>query len=928
MPYNALASRPPPDDGAARAWGAMLIGETLGPYRVTGKLGAGGMGEVYAARDTRLDRSVAIKVLPPQYRTDAELRERFEREARTISSLSHPHICTLFDVGHDRDVDFLVMEHLEGETLAERLARGPLPVAQALDLAVQMARALDTAHRQRVVHRDLKPGNVMLLKASRQGMPQAKLLDFGLARLVPSTPAVDFTLSGRTMTTPAGSAGTPLTARGSILGTLPYMAPEQIEGRDADHRSDIFALGAMLYEMLSGRRPFEGRSHASLMAAILEQDPPPLARAAPSARVPPAVERIIGKCLAKDPDARWQSAGDLADALQWAADIPAGAPAGDRAGWRAGGRAAAGWIAAGVLLVLLLIGAAASWPRPGDAGVTVRRLAIEPGTADTLLPGGLAFSPDGSRLVFAAEADGRGRLYQRALDRLAATPIAGTEEGRAPFFSPDGEWIAFFTPEALKKVSLRGGQPVVLARLPPVARGGAWLPDDTIVFAASQASGLWQIPAAGGEARVLTEPGAGDDDGAHLWPQVLPGGSDLLLTVRTATSSVDAGLIAIHSLDTGERHILVRDGGHARYLPSGHLAFVRGGTLMIAPVDLAGRRLTGTPTPFVEHVLVDGLGGPHFDAARDGTMIYLDGRTVQKTSALVMVDRAGVERSVLQAPGQLISPTLASDGRRVLLTVEVGGTADVWIGDLSRQTLTRLTHSPLDEFTAIWSHDARHVIYTVFPIGEAPKLVRRPADGTGAPERLADAGRHQAQFSGSLSPDGRWLAYTEATARASGDLRLLPLHPGEAPRTLLATPFDEFGPEFSPDGRWIAFTSNESGQYEVYVMPFPGPGARRPVSRGGGVSPAWSADGSEIFYLNGATLHAVPFDGDVVVGEPRALFDIPPGQFIAEDNPRAFAPHPDGRHFLVIRHAEAEVGPPPRLHAILGWPGALARGQQ
>jgi eukaryotic-like serine/threonine-protein kinase len=901
---------------------SLSAGDRLGPYEIQSRLGAGGMGEVYEARDTRLDRRVAVKVLPPHYRSDPELHARFEREAKTISALSHPHICTLFDVGRQGDVHFLVMEHLEGETLAERVARGPLPVPQALDLAIQMARALDAAHRQRIVHRDLKPGNVMLTRSGRHGTPAAKLLDFGLARLVPPAAALEFPTPGApTMTTPLQTAARQLTGRGSILGTLQYMAPEQIEGRDADARSDIFALGITLYEMLTGRRPFEAKSQAGFVAAILEQTPPPFAAVAPAGPLTPGLEPVVMKCLAKDPDARWQSAGDLADALTWIRDgaMAAGAAGGPRlARWQALG----GWGLAAACLVLIAIMLARS-DTPGGTAGPIRRLAIEPPAGLSFTPSGLALSPDGSRLVFGAGGQER-RLYMRPLDRAEATPLPGTDGGRAPFFSPDGEWVGFFTDEGLKKVSIRGGQPVLLSGLPPVSRGGTWLPDDTIVFTPSQVAGMWQLNASGGDAREFTPTGSGPQDGAHLWPQVLPGGRDVLMTVRTDTAqSLESGLVVIHSSATGDRHPLVSDAGYGRYLPSGHLAFVRSGTLMVAPLDLEGRRLTGTPTPLIENVLVDELGGPHFAAAPDGTLVYLEGRASADSSSLVVKRRTGEERAVLQGPAGMSTPRLARDGRRALVTIPTSGIADLWVGDIARGTLTRLTHGPLDQFGGIWSHDDERIFYSAFPLGHAPQLFWIPPDRSADATRLAPAPQHTGQFPSSVSPDGRWLLYSQAVSRASSDIWVAPLGSAGEPRALVSTPFDEFGPEVSRDGRWVAYTSNESGRYEVYVVAFPGPGPKIQISRGGGASPVWAPGGGELFYLSDATVRSVSIDPNMAVGDSRALFDLPFRPRTTEDHPRAFETTADGQSFLIVRPEGAPDRGPVRLNVVLNWAADL-----
>ena len=644
---------------------ALSAGTKLGPYEILAPIGAGGMGEVYKATDTRLERTVAIKVLPSHVASNPDVRARFEREARAVSSLNHPHICTLHDIGHQDGVDFIVMEHIEGETLADRLKKGALPFDDALQYGIEIADALDKAHRQGVVHRDLKPGNIMLTKSG------AKLLDFGLAKLSVAGSGPDLSA----LPTEQKS----LTQPGAILGTFQYMAPEQLEGKEADARTDVFAFGAVLYEMLTGHRAFEGKSQASLIGAILKDEPPPISTV--QTMTPPALDHVVQRCLAKDPDDRWQTASDVLHELKWTSKE--GSPAvgvapaeSARAGRRGVTPVLAAW------LVGAIMAGVAVWALTSHApDASLKRLSVSlPAEAPYAGPGGHALSPDGTRLVYGAVVGGRRQLYTRALDRFDPQLMPGTEDAATVFFSPDGEWVGFVTqPEnKLKKVSVHGGPPLTLCDA--IFLGGSWGAEDAIVFVAQSGGGLSlaRVSASGGEPEVLTTPDIAKGE-RHGWPQILPGGEAVLFSITSGSFNV--GQIAVLSLETGEYRTVVEPGYNAQYVPSGHIVYTVGGALMAAPFDVDGLETTGAPGPVLEGILTNpGLGGTSFAFSRDGSLAYVPGGSTPVAAAtLALVDREGVASPLVEAPRFYTLPRFSPDGQRVAVTIRVEGDRDIWI---------------------------------------------------------------------------------------------------------------------------------------------------------------------------------------------------------------------------------------------------------
>jgi Tol biopolymer transport system component len=864
----------------------------LGPYEIQSALGAGGMGEVYRARDTRLDRTVAIKVLSDGLAGDPQFRERFAREARAISSLEHPNICTLYDVGEQDGTAYLVMQYLEGETLSDRLSRGELPVQDAVQIAVQIAGALDAAHRAGVVHRDLKPGNIMLTKGG------AKLLDFGLAKV--ARPAVSIAGSMAPTTPPS------MTAQGTILGTFQYMAPEQIEGLDADARTDIFAFGTVLFEMLTGRPAFEGKTRASLLGAILKDEPPPVSQLRPG--IPGTLDRLVATCLVKEPDDRWQTARDLLRELKWVADGTIGnarTTAADGAGsagpdLRASRRSrwmrALPWTAAGVFGVALAAVLVVWAPWRTAPPPMPMRFAIVPPPSQPLVPSGndrqIAISPDGTRLAYVA-AGLEGPLFVRAFDQLEAEPLRGITAARNPFFSPDGRWVGFFERNELKKVSVTGGPPVTLCEISSTPRGASWGLDDTIVFATTeQSTGLMSVAAGGGEPKELTKADAvnGRD---HFYPFLLPGGRAILFTIAGAGVATEDSEVAVLDLDTGEQKTLIRGASSAEYVETGHLVYGVDGTLRAVRFDPARLELLGDPVPVVEEVHVAPTGAANFGISRAGALAYVPaGVGAAAVRSLVWVDRQGREEPIKGPPRAYFALRLSPDATRVALDIR-DQENDVWIWDFARQTLTRLTFDRSLDIFPVWTPDGARIVFRRVG-GNA--MWWRAADGTGTEERL-----HTGGVPMSVLPDGKSLVLMD-----TGDLKLLPLDGKGQSRPLMQTAFTEANAELSPDGRWLAYQSNESGQYQIYVRPFPDVNSGRwQVSPSGGTHQAWARTGRELFYRDAAgALTTVPIQTTPAfsAGNPTKLFDA---RYHSAMNMRSYDVSPDGRRFLMIKDVPA-----------------------
>ena len=871
---------------------AISSGVRLGPYEILSAIGAGGMGEVYRARDTRLDRIVAIKVLPAHLADNSVLRERFEREAKTIASLNHPHICTLYDTGHQDDTDFLVMEYLEGETLAQRLQKGPLPLEQVLRCATEIADALDKAHRKGITHRDLKPGNIMITKSG------TKLLDFGLAKLAQESAPV----------TPESQLATmkdPITAQGTILGTLQYMAPEQVEGKEVDARTDIFAFGVVVYEMATGKKAFEGKTQASLMAKILETDPAPMSALAPM--TPPALDRLVKKCLSREPEGRWQAASDVCDELKWIADT------GSQTATVAGAAAAApgapgartlGLIAAGALLAAVVSGLVVWFFKPAPAApkiVSRFSIAVPPNQSNA--SGGvgtLAISPDGTRIVYEqVRSGGRPQLYLRALNSLEAVPIPGTENGTDPFFSPDGQWVGFFTSGELKKVSLSGGAAVTLAS---AGRGEAnWTSQGRILLEAGSGFGpLRQVSELGGNPQPLFPLEKGEAE--NIEPVMLPGGKEVAF-ISNVGSGTGGARISVRSVAGGERRDILPAPGaqpqlHLRFLPPGYLLYVQNGNLMAAGLDLKRLSIPSPPVAVVEGILENpGPGTAQYDVSASGTLIYMPG-AAQSPLKMVWVDRKGGEQPINAPPHMYVIPRISPDGLRVAAGVEESD-AQIWVYDLARDALTRLTFQGAPNVDPLWTSDGQRIVYK----GTGNRLYWQPADGSGSSEQITQDQLGTNNVPGSWSPDGQHMVFTydvqggrQLWIYSAKDRKIAPFEQNP-PKYVTA-------PRFSPDGRWIAYASPESGPMEIYVRPFPGPGGKWQVSTEGGTEPIWNPKGHELFYRSGKKLMAVEYEAQPTFspGKPKELFE---GPYVP--TPRSFPDYdvsPDGQRFLMLKPAE------------------------
>jgi Tol biopolymer transport system component len=893
----------------------LAIGQRLGPYEIVAAIGAGGMGEVYKAKDTRLDRIVAIKVMPASSAADPEFRARFEREARTISQLSHPHICALFDVGNQDGVEFLVMEHLEGETLADRLKKGPVPVEQALGLAEEIADALDKAHRMGIVHRDLKPANIMLTKAG------SKLLDFGLAKM--SASAVPGTIETRLLTSvgPAASAD-PLTARGTILGTFQYMSPEQLEGKDADTRSDIWAFGCVLYEMVTGKRTFEGKTQASLIAAILEREPAPMAELVPL--TPPALGRLVRTCLAKDPDDRFQTAHDLGLQLKWideggsAAGLPAPVIAKRKR------RELAMWI--GIAAAAALVAAAAAWllkPEPVVKNVVSRFSYPLPGDQIFTRVGrhGIAISPDGTKIAYVANQ----QIYLRSLDQLDAQPVRGTSED--PFeivFSPDGQSIAYFVPSGtgagstvLKKIGITGGAPVPLVKTTSAPYGVSWRAG-TIAFGQRQPgiiTAIQTIPDSGGTPQIIFS--VDEKKETVRQPQLLDDGAHLLVSVQPqGAQSQDDSDIVLVTIASGERRVLVHGGTDGHLLSSGHLVYIREATLLAVAVDMKRLETSGGPVSVVEGVNeVNASGAGQFAVAGNGTLVFAPGSAASAQRTPVWVDRKGKETPIPAKPRAYRYARLSPDGKQFAIDA-TDEDYDIWIWDFARESPSRLTFGPARDQYPLWTRDSHWVIYQTLDSDTSGGIFRRAADGNGGAETLLKDGINPAPTS--LSPDGKLLVYTETGPGTGQDVMLLPLDPAGPAKPLLHSRFDERNADVSPDGRWIAYASNETaGVTNVFVRPFPAVDtAQWQVTTTGGSVPTWSKDGRELICamtqpggppsLAAFPVPVIPAGASFTTGKPEVLFSmVPYYSFVG----RTYDISRDGRFLLLKTGAATTLHP-------------------
>ena len=879
------------------------------------------MGEVYRATDTKLKRQVAIKILPPALVADHDRLARFQREAEVLASLNHPNIAAIYGLEESEGMTALVMELVEGDDLSQRIAKGAIPIDEALPIAKQIAEALEAAHGQGIVHRDLKPANI---KVRPDGT--VKVLDFGLAKAMESTGAMSVSASqAPTITTPA------MTQAGMILGTAGALRPEQARGKAVDKRADIWAFGAVLFEMLTGKRAFPGEDLTDTLAAVVKLDP---RWDAIGAGVPARVRQVLRVCVQKDPKQRAQAIGDVRLALEGAFDVPAPAPQpsaealGTKLHWRSPTVGAAA-------LALILVTAVATWvlkPPAAERPAPLRRFTISTGQAPLSIGTrnrDMAITPDGSRLVYFAGLGTDRQLYIRALDALEGTPIRQAGRFFEPFVSPDGRWVGF-NDEAdlmLRKMPIAGGPPVTITAVGREMLGATWGPDDTIVFATTEpGTGLQRVPAGGGTPTVLTTPDKARGEIQHAWPEFLPGGRAVLYTIQSGERGEDFQ-IAVFDIQSGDTKILVPSGSSPRFSPSGHLVYGAENTIRAVPFDPVRLEVLGDPIPLAEGVLMKrNSGAADFSVAADGTLVYIAGAAGGLQRRLVWAERGGARRPINAPPRAYTTMRISPDGTRVALAAR-DQQDDIWIWDFARETLTRLTTDPSNDFAPIWTRDGRRIVFSSTRVSPSPLFVQA-ADGTGGTERLTESA--EAHAPNTFSPDGGRLIFRADTGTATGqDLRMLVLDGERRITPLIQTPFDERNAVISPDGKWIAFQSNESGTDEVYVRPFPDvESGRWQVSTPGGFHPAWAPNGRELFYVAAdGRLMAVDVrsQGGFAAGGPRMLVD---GGFyfylVAQG--RSYDISPDGTRFLLIQApntgTQADTA---GLTVVLNWAEELKR---
>ena len=873
---------------------ALSAGTKLGRYEIIGPLGTGGMGEVYRARDTRLGRDVAIKVLPREMSADAVRRQRFEREAKTISGLNHPNICTLHDVGSQDGVDYLVMECLEGETLAKRLEKGPLPLEQVLKYGAQIADGLDTAHRSGVVHRDLKPGNVMLTPSG------AKLLDFGLAK--PTMEAVSLV----TMTTMAPTQS-PVTQEGMIVGTCQYMSPEQVEGKEVDGRSDIFSLGAVLYEMLTGKRAFEGKSQLSVASAILEREPEPISTVKPT--TPATLDRTIRKCLAKNPDERWQSASDLATQLDWLAEESVGGKAArPEERKRAGRWAWMGWAVSAGLLVLAAAGLV-WWARTKEPKrTTFYASPFHMGVNDLML------SPDGKTVAMVAYSD-QGNKYLIWTYRLGdAGPnvVEGTEGGMHPFWSPDGRTIAFFAQGKLKRVDVATKSVQVICDAPN-GRGGSWNKEGVILFTPDVFLGIYRVAASGGTVTQETTLDETRAESSHRWPVFLPDGRHYIYLSANFAGQFDKNALFLGELGSKERRLLAPASSNAAYAEPGYLIYARDNTLVAQTFNPNSLAIGGDPHPLLKEIYyLPVVDLALFDVAKDGTLVAQTGMALA-ISRLTWFDRKGKTLGTLGGAGSYGNPTLSPDGQKVAFDQRDGRAIGIWVQDLKTETLSRLTLHPSLNQVPVWSPDGKKIVFTSNRL-LINKMYEKNADGSGAEEQISDMRAGRMLNPWDWSRDGKYLLL-----RNERELWYYSLKEDKS-REYIKGPGVVRNAQFSPDGKFVAYASNETGDWEVYVSPFPEASSKWMVSQGGGAEPRWRADGKELFYVSpeGKLMAAgVKLGTSFESMTPGALFQTRRRQEISSQDVFSYTVSQDGSKFLFNTLLEQREAPP--LSIVLNW---------
>ena len=867
-----------------------MIGHTIGSYTITAKLGEGGMGEVYRASDSKLGRDVALKMLPVAFAGDPDRLARFEREARTLAALNHPHIAQIYGFEQTGGRSALVMELVDGEDLSERLTRGALQPDEALRIARQIAGALEAAHEVGIVHRDLKPANI---KVNRNG--DVKVLDFGLAKAVDANAAA----SGRTatITSPA------ITQGGIILGTASYMSPEQARGQHVDRRTDIWAFGVVMLEMLTASRVFKGDTVSDAIAAVLTHEPD---LSAITGTTHPRVAELIRRCLRKDPKRRLRDIGDAVVELD---DVLAGAPAVTAAVSAPASRP--GILPWAIACLSVAAAAVAIWISQRPPATVPEALArvtlLLPSDATMFLGRGssVAISPDGGRVVYPATVKGRTQLYVRALDQTTSLPLPGTDGAADPFFSPDGQWVAFVAGGKIKKIDLQGRTVVDIAdAVNP--RGEAWAPDDSIIYTPNNATGLFRVPSTGGTPQPLTTPG--DGELSHRWPQVARSGKAMVYTIWNDTG-FEGGRIVAQRMDGSGRTILVQGGAYGRLVETpddgAYLVYAQPDGLLAAPIDLDRLELTGPVTPINESVMANLSGGAHFAFSDRGDLVYAPGTITEASKTLLWVDRAGKETLAAEIADLSVLMSVTRDGRRLIRLNTQGPARDVFVEDLETRTSRRLTNGGFHGLPMLTRDETRVIYGSGLP---NLNLFWRPVDGAGEEERLTTS--PNAQFASSAAPDGRSIVYTEFDPVSGSDIWQLPLEGDRRPRELVRTKFSEGNADVSPDGRWLAYQANQTGRFEIYVTTYPTPGTTVQISSAGGVEPVWGRDGRELFYRSDDRYVAVPLSADAKPGQPKLMFA---GNYLSAP---LYVPGRD--QFLLIRE-DGQAAAGKSLNLVLNW---------
>jgi Tol biopolymer transport system component len=875
---------------------ALTTGTKLGPYEIQSSLGAGGMGEVYRARDTRLGRDVAIKVLPSHLSSDPDLKARFEREAKAISALSHPHICHLYDIGAQDGTDYLVMELLDGETLADRLKKGPLPLKQALQYGIEIAEALEKAHNNGIVHRDLKPGNVMLTKSG------AKLLDFGLAKPVPNV-----------ATAPSGSMATmskPLTVEGMIVGTFQYMAPEQLQGRDADARSDLFTLGTVLYEMMTGKRAFAGKSQISVMGAILESEPDPVSSAQPLAS--PALDHVVQRALAKDPNDRWQTACDLIQELKWSAASGTVAARAGSAPPKSKSRETLAWLIAGALVMVLIAGAI--WSRNSKPPAeTMYFPAPLPFPATDI-----AIAPNGHTIAVVAyqESARKNMIWIYELGSHGTRSLAGTEGASYPFWSADGRSIAFFADAQLKKLEVAGG-PVQTICDAPQGRGGTWNKDGVIVFAPETTAGLFRVSASGGTSTKISSLDTSRGEGSLRWPVFLPDGKHFMYLSGNFTGQKAANAIYVGSLDSNEKRFVVEATSNAAYAAPGYLLFYRERTLLAQPFDLKHLALTGEATVILPEIQYLPQVKRAIFAVSDQGLLLAQTGSEATFSQLAWFDRKGNAVGTVGKPDVYGNVFLAPDGKSVATdkTDMASLNIDIWTYELQRSGNKRLTFDPAIDSVPIWSPDATRL---VFASNRQTYFGLYIKNSDGANDEKIIVQENVGNFPSDWSRDGKYILYCRGA-----DLWFV-TYPELKSSLFLKAPSVFRNGQFSPDGKWVAYASNESGKWEIYVTSFPDAHGRWQISSGGGEQPRWRGDGKELFFLSsdGKMMAALVTTGTHFdAGTPVVLFQSTPRPPVLVYDQFVYDVSRDGQRFLINTQVKQAENTP--MSIVLNWPSKL-----